>query len=76
MEKSFEKLKWSLDNQTQINQTVELYNSFMDAIKITKTEKEDRYPEAFGVLESAVKKFIVVTTDLTIEQIDKNISDL
>lgn len=73
---SFEKLKNIVSGTHQLSEALELYNGFLDANKMIKGSKEDKYPEAFGILSMKVKKFLVVTTVLTIEDIDERLSIL
>jgi hypothetical protein len=71
---SFEKLNLIGDSRQSLTSTIDLYHSFLDANKIIQAGQEDRYAEAFGVISTGIKKFLVTTTDLTLEDIDKRLA--
>jgi len=68
-----EKLKLAVDNDRALAQTTDLYHGFLDAYKIRKNGREDATAEAFGMLSMKVKEFLVKSTDLTLEEIDRRI---
>lgn len=71
---SFEKMHMTPDQLAVPGMIIDLYHGLLDSYKILKTERQDAAAEAFGMLTMKVKKFLVESTDLTIEQIDERLS--